>query len=109
MSNHSLICFQRRRTDNIKPSRKTKRRADTTTAIGWWVSFSGVFDFLYFPPWLKIRSIFTRVQPISACSSSVILFFRVRQKYQVFQAQADKNTKFTFRLDRSLFESMLFL
>ena len=39
-----------------------------------------------------------------------IKFFRVqvRQKFQVFQVQADKNTKSAFRLNRFLFVDMLF-
>ena len=46
-----------------------------------------------------------RVQPILTSPSSLIWFFRleVQLKYQVFQVQADKNTKFTYWLNRSFF------
>ena len=71
---------------------------------------------------LRTRSIFIWVQvwdqpnfnKTSSSSSFVFYFLQVqvrveaRQKYQVFRVQVEKNTKSTFRLNRSLFVSMLF-
>ena len=70
-----------------------------------------VHNFASFIQILKFLSIFVKYlcfYPVKHEKSIQFFWVQVRQKYQVFPVQADKNTKFAFRLNRFLFVDMLF-